>query len=43
VSAPDGTNVLRDIIPTEKEQGSSKDGRKKKMRRKSLICAARVT
>ncbi len=26
VSAPDGTNVLRDIIPTEKEQGSSKDG-----------------
>ncbi len=26
VSAPDGTNILRDIIPTEKEQGSSKEG-----------------
>lgn len=26
VHAPDGTNILRTIIPTEKEQGSSKDG-----------------
>lgn len=26
VHAPDGTNVLRDIIPTKAEQGSSKEG-----------------
>lgn len=26
LTAPDGTNVLRDIIPTKAEQGSSKDG-----------------
>ena len=26
MSAPDGTNILRDIIPTKDQQGSSKDG-----------------